>query len=45
MIESDRVVSAAVKPEEQNSEIEIRPQYLKDYIGQKKVKEQLGIYI
>jgi Holliday junction DNA helicase RuvB len=45
MIESDRVVSTVEKPEDQISEQEIRPQFLRDYIGQKKVKDQLRIFI
>ncbi len=45
MIESDRIVSNVEKPEDNVSEQTIRPQYLRDYIGQNKVKEQLDIYI
>ena len=31
--------------EEENSEVSLRPKYLKDYIGQKKVKENMKVYI
>ena len=39
---SDRIVSPEVRNEDDNS---LRPQFLKDYIGQTKVKEMVDIYI
>ncbi len=45
MIESDRLVSGVEKPEDAAVEQCIRPQFLRDYIGQSKVKEQLDIFI
>ncbi len=45
MIESDRLVSGVEKPEDAAAEQCIRPQFLRDYIGQSKVKEQLDIFI
>jgi Holliday junction DNA helicase RuvB len=40
-----RLVGAAVVDDEQQIELSLRPQYLREYIGQKKVKDNLGIFI
>lgn len=40
-----RVVSSQLKGEDQAIEYSLRPKYLKEYIGQKKTKEKLGIFI
>lgn len=46
MLESDeRIVSQEATAEEEFSESSLRPQYLSQYIGQAKVKEELEIYI
>jgi len=46
MIESDRLVSAAkLSGQEEALERALRPRSLDDYVGQKKVREQLGIFI
>jgi holliday junction DNA helicase RuvB len=46
MIESDRLVSAAKLPgQEEALERALRPRSLTDYVGQQKVREQLGIFI
>lgn len=46
MIESDRIVSAAkLSGQEEALERALRPRSLTDYVGQQKVREQLGIFI
>jgi Holliday junction DNA helicase RuvB len=46
MIESDRLVSAAkLSGQEEALERALRPRSLTDYVGQQKVREQLGIFI
>src|SRR5262245_4450587 len=40
-----RLIGAAVVDDEQQIELSLRPQYLREYIGQKKVKDNLGIFI
>lgn len=40
-----RIISTDVTPEEQKLENSLRPQLLKDYIGQEKIKTNLKIYI
>jgi len=46
MIESDRMISAVKRSaQEEASERALRPRTLADYIGQQKVREQLGIFI
>lgn len=40
-----RVVSSQLKGEDRAIEYSLRPQYLKEYIGQKKTKEKLEIFI
>jgi Holliday junction DNA helicase RuvB len=45
MIETDRIISADVQDTEAAQDRAIRPQNLNDYIGQKAVREQMGIFI
>ena len=46
MIEADRLVTAAPSsPQEEALERALRPRTLADYVGQEKVREQLGIFI
>ena len=46
MIESDRMISAVKRsPQEEALERALRPRTLTDYVGQEKVREQLGIFI
>ncbi len=42
---SDRIVSANGKPEDTAVEVGLRPRRLDDYVGQEKVKDNLGISI
>ena len=45
-IETDRLISAApVSVQEEQIERALRPQKLADYVGQKKIREQLEIFI
>jgi holliday junction DNA helicase RuvB len=41
----DRLVSSDASLDEENSELSLRPQTLKQYIGQQKVKDNLSIFI
>jgi len=41
----ERIISANLMMEEQAVELNLRPRYLNEYIGQTKVKETLNIYI
>ncbi|MBS1811781.1 MAG: Holliday junction branch migration DNA helicase RuvB [Acidobacteria bacterium] len=43
--EENRLVDAGNTTEEQQIELSLRPQYLREYIGQKKVKDNLSIFI
>jgi Holliday junction DNA helicase RuvB len=44
--DADRIVTAtATANEETQLELSLRPQFLREYIGQKKVKDNLGIFI
>ncbi len=45
MSEPDRLVSNAVRPEEEASERAIRPRSLEEYIGQAAVKRQMQIFV
>jgi Holliday junction DNA helicase RuvB len=46
MLEPDRLISAArLSPQEEALERALRPRLLADYVGQEKVREQLGIFI
>ena len=40
-----RIITTEVAPEEAKLEQHLRPQLLKDYIGQKRIKSELKIYI
>ena len=43
--EDNRVVGGGVADDEQQIELSLRPQYLREYIGQKKVKDNLSIFV
>src|SRR6201993_2694058 len=46
MIEADRLISAApASPHEDGEERALRPRSLDEYVGQAKIREQLGIFI
>ena len=46
MIESERVITAVKRSaQEEALERALRPRTLADYVGQEKVREQLGIFI
>src|SRR5687767_8422523 len=46
MIETDRLIAAApASPQEEAFERALRPQHLQEYIGQEKIREQLGVFI
>ncbi len=45
MIETDRLTTAALRPEEITIDKAIRPKLLDDYIGQASVKEQMSLFI
>lgn len=45
MIEADRLVSAINREPEEHQDRAMRPQYLKDYVGQPQVREQMEIFI
>ncbi|MDX1321082.1 MAG: Holliday junction branch migration DNA helicase RuvB, partial [Oceanospirillum sp.] len=45
MIEADRLVSAINREPEEHQDRAMRPQYLKDYVGQSQVREQMEIFI
>ena len=40
-----RIIETNIQQEDVKIEGSLRPQYLKDYIGQEKAKESLNIYI
>ncbi|MGX4763719.1 Holliday junction branch migration DNA helicase RuvB [Holzapfeliella sp. JNUCC 72] len=42
---SDRVINQEASQDDKNIELSLRPQYLNQYIGQHKVKDELSIYI
>ncbi len=44
-MEEDRIISAKSKEEDFTNEYSLRPQKLREYIGQEKVKERLDIFI
>ncbi|MGQ9712559.1 MAG: Holliday junction branch migration DNA helicase RuvB [Desulfotomaculales bacterium] len=44
MKEEERIVAAALRPED-NEEQTLRPRTLKEFIGQEKIKETLGLFI
>ena len=41
----DRIISANLMMEDQESELSLRPRYLSEYIGQSQIKKNLNIYI
>ena len=41
----NRIISTEIIPEDENSETLLRPKKLKDYIGQKKVRDNLAVYM
>ncbi len=41
----ERIVDPNIEPNEEASELSLRPQKLKEYIGQKEAKEMLDVYI
>ena len=43
--EDTRLIGGGAADDEQQIELSLRPQYLREYIGQKKVKDNLGIFI
>lgn len=44
-MDNERITSAEINPGEARNELNIRPQYLDDYIGQRGVKDNLKIFI
>jgi holliday junction DNA helicase RuvB len=44
-IEKDRLVSAAVVEDDASFELKLRPKFLKEFVGQNKVKENLSVAI
>lgn len=45
MIDTDRLTTANSHPEEERIDKAIRPKLLKDYIGQKEVRDKIGLFI
>ena len=45
MANDDRLISSSMLAEDEANEFSLRPKYLKEYIGQKAVKEHVEIYI
>jgi Holliday junction DNA helicase RuvB len=45
MIETDRLTSVKSQPEEEKQDKSLRPKKLQEYIGQKAVREQMGLFI
>ena len=43
--ENDRLVMTGMRQEDEDMEVSLRPHHLREYIGQEKVKNSLGIYI
>ncbi|HZJ76731.1 MAG TPA: Holliday junction branch migration DNA helicase RuvB, partial [Oscillospiraceae bacterium] len=41
----ERIITGTIKSEDRGIESGLRPKFLKDYIGQDKVKEKLKIFI
>ena len=41
----DRLVMTGMRPEDEDLDASLRPRHLREYIGQEKVKNSLGIYI
>lgn len=45
IIETDRLTAVKAKPEEERQDRSLRPKNLKEYIGQKAVREQMALFI
>lgn len=45
MIETDRLTALKAQPEEEKQDKGLRPRSLQEYIGQKSVREQMGLFI
>lgn len=45
MQEEERLIAAEAQPQEERQDRAIRPVYLRDYVGQQEVKQQLEIFI
>ncbi len=45
MSEFDRLMSASVRSEDNDTEGTLRPKQLKDYVGQERIKQNLSVYI
>ena len=45
MNETDRLLSAQLRPEDAESEISLRPRTLREYVGQEKMRRSLQMYI
>ncbi len=43
--DADRLISTGFRPEDDTQEFSLRPKALKEYVGQKAIKESLSIYI
>ena len=43
--DENRLITSTMKIEDSETEVSLRPKVLSDYLGQEKVKEQLGIFI
>ena len=43
--DENRLINSTMKIEDSETEVSLRPKVLSDYLGQEKVKEQLGIFI
>ena len=41
----DRIIETSLLEEDKNHELSLRPQFLKDYVGQETAKKTLKIYI
>ncbi len=44
-LNQDRIITAAIREEDADTEVSLRPRKLSEYIGQDKVKETIGIFI
>jgi holliday junction DNA helicase RuvB len=44
-VDKDRLVSAALAEDDASFELKLRPRYLREFIGQRKVKDNLGVAI
>lgn len=45
MLETDRLTAVEAKPQEEKQDKGLRPKNLQEYIGQKAVREQMGLFI